>query len=269
MTEPTETVKPAAAGLIQAWGGGVLRGVVICLVLGLIFAWLGVYESSQIPFPERVVYWTGLIALGFVSAALVNPWVFERRMASAHPAVQIGVVSCVISVPITIGLIVIEYLSDGTVAEPAWWWIQFGYVIVVSVLLTTAGWALDRLGRQAAAPVPAGQAAPIPATTPLAFADRLPAKFRSAEIHAVSAEDHYLRIHTSAGETMILMRLADAIRELAALEGMQTHRSWWVARQGLSDVGKGDGRVTLKLKSGAEAPVSRTYVKAVKDAGWL
>jgi DNA-binding LytR/AlgR family response regulator len=71
------------------------------------------------------------------------------------------------------------------------------------------------------------------------------------------------------GETMILMRLADAIRELAALEGLQTHRSWWVARQGLADVTKGDGRVTLKLKSGVEAPVSRANLKVVKDAGWL
>ena len=68
---------------------------------------------------------------------------------------------------------------------------------------------------------------------------------------------------------MILMRLADAIRELASLEGMQTHRSWWVAKQGMTELAKGDGRIALKLKSGVEAPVSRTYQKAVKDAGWL
>ena len=85
----------------------------------------------------------------------------------------------------------------------------------------------------------------------------------------MSAEDHYLRVHTSAGETMILMRLADAIRELAGIDGLQVHRSWWVARQGLADATRTDGKLLLKLKSGAEAPVSRTYIKAVKDAGWL
>jgi DNA-binding LytR/AlgR family response regulator len=93
-------------------------------------------------------------------------------------------------------------------------------------------------------------------------------KFRTATVYAVSAEDHYLRIHTSAGEHMVLMRLGDAMRELAGLEGLQTHRSWWVAKQGLADAAKGDGRLVLKLKSGAEAPVSRTYQKAVKEAGW-
>ena len=102
-----------------------------------------------------------------------------------------------------------------------------------------------------------------------AFAERLPIKLRAAEIYAVESEDHYLRVHTSAGQELILMRLADAVRELAGVEGMQTHRSWWVAKQGLADVVKGDGRLTLKLKSGAEAPVSRTYAKAVKEAGWL
>jgi DNA-binding LytR/AlgR family response regulator len=85
----------------------------------------------------------------------------------------------------------------------------------------------------------------------------------------VESEDHYLRVHTSAGSELILMRLADAVRELSGIEGLQTHRSWWVAKQGLADVVKGDGKLVLKLKSGAEAPVSRTYLKAVKDAGWL
>jgi hypothetical protein len=181
-------------------------------------------------------------------------------------------VSCVISIPITIGLVAIEYVSAGTLAEPGWWWVQFGYVLVISGLLTTGGWALDRLGEKSpAAATPSGNpAAPTtPSAVPVVFADRLPAKFRAGAIYAVSAEDHYLRVHTSAGETMILMRLADAIRELAALEGLQTHRSWWVARQGLADVSRGDGKVTLKLKSGVEAPVSRANLKVVREAGWL
>ena len=52
----------------------------------------------------------------------------------------------------------------------------------------------------------------------------------AAELYAIESEDHYLRVHTSAGQELILMRLADAVRELAGVEGLQTHRSWWVAR---------------------------------------
>ena len=65
------------------------------------------------------------------------------------------------------------------------------------------------------------------------------------------------------------MRIADAIRELSMVDGLQTHRSWWVAREGLADVAREKGRLVLKLKSGQEAPVSRTYAPAVRQRGWI
>jgi hypothetical protein len=249
-----------------------LRLAITSLVLGIIFAWFGVYQTSEFPFPERVAYWTLLMAVGAIASMIVNPLVFNRWLPGAHPALQIAVVSALISVPVTIGLVILEAASDGTVAPPDWWWLQYFYVIVLSAILTAGAWGVELLRAQKIAPpaqpIPPLAGAPAAAASST-FTDRLPVKFRTADIHAVSAEDHYLRVHTSAGETMILMRLADAIRELGALEGMQTHRSWWVARQGLVDTARGDGKVALKLKSGAEAPVSRTYLKAVKDAGWL
>ena len=68
------------------------------------------------------------------------------------------------------------------------------------------------------------------AATSVRFMERLPPKLKGAVIYAVSAEDHYLRLHTSKGSDLILMRMGDAITELDGLEGAQTHRSWWVAR---------------------------------------
>lgn len=100
------------------------------------------------------------------------------------------------------------------------------------------------------------------------FLERLPLRLRGADLWAVEAEDHYLRLHTSRGQDLILMRLADAVAELDGLEGAQVHRSWWVARAALTDVKLGDGRATLTLKDGAQVPVSRTYAKALREAGW-
>jgi hypothetical protein len=253
-------------GSIPAWAANIAKWAAISVGLGVIFAWFGVYETAKIPFPQRVGYWTLLIAFGAGWGLAIAPLVFEKWLAKSHPALPIALASGLISIPITIGIVAIEAVGNGAITPPAWWAQQYMYVLVVSVILTTGAWTLDRFNDQkTAAAAPAANAAPAGS----AFADRLPAKFRLGTIYAVSAEDHYLRVHTSLGETMILMRLADAVRELTALEGQQTHRSWWVARQGLADVTRGDGRVTLKLKSGAEAPVSRTYQKAIKDAGWL
>jgi hypothetical protein len=101
------------------------------------------------------------------------------------------------------------------------------------------------------------------------FLERLPLKLRGAEVWAVEAEDHYLRLHTSKGQDLILMRLADAVAELEGIEGMQVHRSWWVARDAITDARRGDGRATLTLKDGAEVPVSRTYAAQLRERGWI
>jgi DNA-binding LytR/AlgR family response regulator len=111
-------------------------------------------------------------------------------------------------------------------------------------------------------------AAPASAPPPK-FLARLPPKLQGGELYAVEAEDHYLRLHTSLGQDLILMRLADAIAELDGLEGAQTHRSWWVAKAAVSDVERGDGRATLTLKNGAEVPVSRGFARQLRAAGWF
>ncbi|WP_235559357.1 LytTR family DNA-binding domain-containing protein [Brevundimonas sp. Leaf168] len=84
----------------------------------------------------------------------------------------------------------------------------------------------------------------------------------------MQAEDHYLRIHTDRGSDLILMRLSDAVEELEGLEGAQTHRSWWVAREAVRAVERGDGRATLTLDGGLSAPVSRRYARMLRDAEW-
>src|SRR5213075_459240 len=104
---------------------------------------------------------------------------------------------------------------------------------------------------------------------PAKFLERLPLKLRGAEVWAVESEDHYLRLHTSRGQDLILLRLADAVAELEGIEGMQVHRSWWVARDAITDARRGDGRATLTLRDGAEVPVSRTYAAQLREKGWI
>jgi len=111
-------------------------------------------------------------------------------------------------------------------------------------------------------------AAPANAPPPK-FLARLPAKLQGGELFAVEADDHYLRLHTSLGQDLILLRLADAIAELEGLEGAQTHRSWWVAKAAVASVERGDGRATLTLKDGAEVPVSRGFARQLRAAGWF
>jgi hypothetical protein len=136
-----------------------------------------------------------------------------------------------------------------------------GTSLVVSVAMSLLSVAVN-LARQ-------DRTQPALDSAPSRFLERLPVRMRSAEIWAVEAEDHYLRVHTSAGQDLILLRMADAIAELAGQEGMQVHRSWWVARSAIIDARRGDGRATLTLKDGTEAPVSRTYAAELRRRGWI
>ena len=64
------------------------------------------------------------------------------------------------------------------------------------------------------------------------------------------------------------MRLSDAVSELDGIEGAQTHRSWWVAKDAVTEVSRGDGRATFVLRNGARAPVSRTFARTLRAEGW-
>ncbi len=100
------------------------------------------------------------------------------------------------------------------------------------------------------------------------FGDRLPHRLRGARVLAVEGEDHFVRVHTALGEHLIWMRLSDALAEVAGLDGRQTHRSWWVARAAVTDVKRGNGRATLTLANGLQAPVSRSFAPGLREDGW-
>ena len=169
---------------------------------------------------------------------------------------------------------VVSVLSIGLPLTLGGWavtgWIFYGQAygfdmlpgLVWRVLLITAGMtAIGMALEQKTVTTEAGEGPPR-------FFDRLPPRLRGAAIHAVQAEDHYLRIHTDRGSDLILMRLSDAVTELEGLEGAQTHRSWWVARDAVQDVKRGDGRATLTLDGGLVVPVSRRHARALRAAGW-
>ncbi len=82
-------------------------------------------------------------------------------------------------------------------------------------------------------------------------------------------EDHYVRVHTPQGSSLVLMSLSQAMAGLKDLEGAQTHRSWWVARSAIVGVVEDGRNLRLRLSGGLEAPVSRARVGQLRADGWL
>ncbi len=236
-----------------------LREAAVILGLAAAFTFFGVYGNNGALW-ARYLMWVVTIAVGSVSAQVAVPLVFERKVAGEMLPVQVAVAAALIAVPVLAALVGLMGLL-GYWVPVADLPLQFVYVFAICLVMTIGGLLIDR------AVTPARHSASPDAGAATRFLERLPVKYRGAELWAVSSEDHYLRVHTSRGEELILMRLSDALKELAGVEGAQVHRSWWVARSGVGDAVRENGKPVLKLKSGKEAPVSRTHQSAAKDAG--
>ena len=98
--------------------------------------------------------------------------------------------------------------------------------------------------------------------------DRLPPAL-GREILCLQMEDHYVRVHTPRGSTLVLMSLSQAMAGLQDVEGTRTHRSWWVARSAVEGVLEDGRNLRLRLTGGLEAPVSRARVGELRAQGWL
>ena len=65
------------------------------------------------------------------------------------------------------------------------------------------------------------------------------------------------------------MRLSDAIAEAGTFEGMQTHRSWWVAKAAIDKINPKGRTAEIILKNQIVVPISRNALKPLREAGWL
>ena len=97
------------------------------------------------------------------------------------------------------------------------------------------------------------------------FWSRVPGRL-GRQLVALSAELHYLRVYTTAGDTLILFPFGRAVDILQDQHGMQVHRSHWVALDQIDEVITRDGRVACQMIGGLTLPVSRSYRSALKAA---
>jgi len=231
---------------------------------------------TDLTLPWRGLYWTIAMLCGFM---ILEPVIYRvlhlafRRNWHWPSALTISIL--VAALPLTAAILLLESLMR---QPPGWGFVPvatyYFYVLTITILVggVPTLWELYRHGLLTPYPPQPTLPAASPERTPSTseppgnrLLNRLPAERRGG-ILALSMEDHYVRVFTDAGESLILLRLSDAMTEVRDVQGLQIHRSHWVANQAVSRTERlSDGRLRVHLVNGLTLPVSRTFVRAVRE----
>lgn len=261
MKQPMAATESVTFGTPAEWARRTAFATVAGAFMGVVGGF-GTFEA--VPLPARLAGWVVMFWAGVVLFTLaVGPAVTLGRRAGLPMWFSVAAALVLGTVPLTaITYLATSVIMGGGSGQP--WLERYAQVLIVVVPLVGGYVAVHQLLKARAEP-PAPPDAPSRAAP---FLARLPARL-GRDLLCLEMEDHYVRAHTPLGSDLILMRLRDAVAELEGVEGLQVHRSWWVARGAVEAVER-DGRgLKLRLRGGLEAPVSRSAVAEVKAAGWL
>lgn len=226
----------------------------------------GTYEA--LPLAARLAYWLAISVSTFLLADAVVAFLSTLRDGETRrgSALAFAIYGALAGVPVALAVAAINLLSYGRMTIGM---LELsGYCVVITAIATVLMRMLF-LHVEGADPVKAPEAGAPEASRRRERArllDRLPLNQRGPLLY-LSMQDHYVDVHTDKGGTLLLMRLADAITETEGVDGLQIHRSHWVAIAAVKGSSKDGGKLVLEMADGAELPVSRPYLQAVRDAG--
>ncbi len=203
---------------LQPWMRRLLADLALWAAIGAVMALLGPFGTAEEPLALRLPYWqVCMVGGGLIGIAIDEP--LRRRVR--HFWVRVLSASVLMTPPVTLLVAVTNALTFGAPLGAhllGVLWFEVLIVCFASMTFRQLAWAQST--QAAPATAPAGETEDPTA----AFRRRLSAKRRDATLIAVEAEDHYLRVHTDAGEELVTARFGDALAELAGARGFRTHR---------------------------------------------
>jgi len=277
--DSSRTVREAPFALREWFVWRRLRWHLALLAAAILFlGYLGPFGTYlRMPFGERMAYW---------ALAVAGNWSFA--LACILPAVawlsgRLPAIVCVLggslaaAIPGTVLVSVLEFLFSGALPATPGAGELFLAVALVHLVIGLIVWGTIELPMRRAGGAPFSEPPPAEwpdgdpgggTAAPPPLLERLPVALRGRLLH-LQMRDHYVEIHTDRGSELVLMRFGDALKELGSAEGMQVHRSHWIARAAVKRIVRRAGRTAAFLENGAEVPVSRRYARALSDANWV
>lgn len=226
--------------------------------VGVILGVSGPFQTfDQLLLLPRIIYWLAMTFVTFSVGALFGIIVLRLTDNWSRAKYLRPVIVCIISgIPVTLAVCVINWFVLGVFGAGGVGFLTLGlYCILISAAVSTLYQIIEGLTKPAV-------------VEPIRLMERLPANVRGPLV-SMSVADHYVEVITARGKAMVLLRLSDAMGEVGTTQGLQIHRSHWVALNGIERVRRVDGKVMVETKSGDSLPVSRSYLPVLKERGLL
>jgi hypothetical protein len=245
---------PPLLGTAREWAVDLTVGVGIGLLLGLMGPFGSFFNDNPL---LRIAYWIGGMLSGFLLFGCLTRLAAAgaRRIGAPDWATVPLVIlfGSAIQAPPLRAIAVAFWPQIAHAVSPLAW---YGQCVATATPIVIIYYFLRVRVR------PRGVA-------PLVPVDTGPAAVDPGAILYLRMEDHYVRIRTEHGSRLEMGPLGRVTAGLAGVEGLQTHRSWWVARRAIIGVERDGRNLRLRLIDGETAPVSRASVAKLRAAGWL
>lgn len=231
----------------------------------ILFILTGPYGTSEkMTFWPRLIYWTLVQGAGWIITTCLSAFANAALTAAfSTPLIRMMTGSVVAALPIGAvislanHLFIAKPIDAASVATDALAALPLCVIFCFLSCLTT-GYPRDAAVREPLAAEP-----PAFIAGPPIILNRLPQQKRG-DLMRLSVQDHYTEIVTTRGRQFVLLRFADALREIGETQGLQVHRSHWVADTNVVSLRREAGRFHIVTHDGAEIPVSRSRNAAVQ-----
>ena len=234
-----------------------LAGVTIVLTIS------GPFDTASVMrFLPRLGYWAFVTFGGYSIGFLLSRTIIGPETPSDMSITQTVQLACIVAAALTLFIFGLNYAVFGPWVTAETFIPTALSMFAISAVVTATITHVSLHFAQSDEPDLPEVSRGIP------ILDRIELEKR-APLVAISVEDHYVRIRTEKGETVVLMRLSDAIREVGDTDGLQVHRSHWVVKGAVTRAQRKGDRAILTMTHGADIPVSRSYIPTIKEAGLL
>ena len=225
----------------------------LVLVGGIAIGLLGPFGQVDRFLPvERIGLWVAYLMLGLPLLYFTRR-IVDRALSTPPWIVSVLLTTAIACLPIlfwveALGLIqgrgLPSSLWDWTYSAGEVWLIAFSIVAGIEVCSQlsekSGGHSVEKLEISAK-------------TAPIAgFADGY-----AGAIYAFCAEGHYTRIYSQSGNLFIHQSFSNVLHASKDLDGVQVHRSWWVAKAAVIDFRRSGSAGEISLINGVRVPVAR------------